>query len=210
VVFVKLLLDSYDQKREIGHGKLPISLAETVQGFVLGTKLSEQTHPDEPYKLVQAAARIAQLCMAPDLHPGFANYEDALNVLEPVFRDQSRKISVNLLEGGILVRDVSLAGERVSFRIGIVAEYLAAIAWIKELDGDELLWARHLSPLEASPDALQKASGYIDALLECVPWMKTTFPIAVPVGLEAKLHALATRLGAETAYSGAPFTKEMP
>ena len=175
VLFVKLLLDSYDPRRDSGVEAVPVSLAETVQRFVRRTRTALDGEIYDPELLVEAAATLARLSLARAFSPRVIDGGEARRELSKRFEAIGVGLMRALMEGNVIIDYVTAAGSTIKFRLDPVAEYLSAISCIKEFSSDEVVWRRHLVALEASIRVKSEGYGYLEALLECVSSLESLY-----------------------------------
>jgi hypothetical protein len=175
-LFVKLVLDTYDSRRDPRSGPFPVSLAEAVQRFVRDAKVSADAGVVDAEQLVEAATDVAFICLGPELTPRAVDGALVRTTLAAAYGENANRLFKDLVDGNILIADVSPAGLSVGFSFDPVAEYLAAAGSVKQFGLDVTAWRRQLDHATASANASLDASGYLEALLECIIWARTSGP----------------------------------
>jgi len=185
-LFVKLILDTYDPQRDVASGHFPVNLGEAVQRFVRNVKLPADARVVDTEQLVQAATDIAVLCPGTELTPRAVDGTLVRDTLSATYGDNANRLLKELVDGSILISDVDAGGLSVNFSFDPVAEYLAAATSVKHFGADVGDWRQHLGRTLASVSATRNASGYLEALLECIVWIEGNG--SIPEVIECELR----------------------
>ncbi|MDX1666427.1 MAG: hypothetical protein R3350_04335, partial [Saprospiraceae bacterium] len=152
--------------------EMPFSIPEAIVAYLKNVNPSDCATPgfvpDE--RMIPAAKTLARCSLEVRYIPRDFREEAAQEVLEREGFDTEEACSVidRLIANGILEARASGATALLRFRLGPLAEYLAAMSWIDQLNGDRCRWANWLEQLQKQETYPEAMNGFLLALENCV------------------------------------------